>query len=201
MVSSYTQLLADRYKDQLDDRARKFIHYAVDGAVRMQRLIQDLLAYSRITTQGGTIEPIDSQTAFDNAVANLEAAISESGAIVSNDTLPAVIADSTQLTQLFQNLIGNAIKFRTDAPSRIHVCAEKNETFWHFSVADNGIGIDPQYQEKIFIIFQRLHTRSEHPGTGIGLAICKRIVERHGGKIWFESEPGKGTVFYFTLKA
>ena len=201
MVSSYTQLLAERYEPQLDDRAKKYIHYAVDGAVRMQRLIQDLLTYSRITTKGGTIEPADSKEAFDNAVANLQAAISDAEAVISHDALPQVMADPIQVTQLFQNLIGNAIKFRGVSPPRIHVSADRDGQQWRFSVADNGIGIDPQYGEKIFVIFQRLHTRREYPGTGIGLAICKRIVQRHGGDIWFVSEPRKGSSFHFTMKA
>ena len=200
MVSSYTQLLADRYRGRLDDRAEKYIHYAVDGAKRMQGLIQDLLSYSRVTTQGGPIEPVDSQGALDSALANLQASITESGAIVSKDRLPAVAADPTQLAQLFQNLIANAVKFRRKTPPRVHISADKNGKYWRFGVADNGIGIDEQYRDRIFVIFQRLHTRSEYQGSGIGLAICKRIVERHGGRIWFDSKPGKGTTFYFTLK-
>jgi signal transduction histidine kinase len=201
MVSSYTQLLADRYGDRLDDKARKYIDYAVDGAVRMQRLIQDLLTYSRIATRGGELETINSQSALDEAMVNLQVAIAEAEAAVTHDVLPDIKGDATQLAQLFQNLIGNAVKFRSQATLRIHVAAEKDGDDWRFSVADNGIGIDLRYREKVFEIFQRLHTRSEYPGTGIGLAICKRIVDRHGGKIWFTSEPGQGSIFFFTLKA
>ena len=200
MVSSYTQLLAQRYQDQLDDKANKFIGYAVDGAVRMQRLINDLLAYSRISTQGKRFDTVDSQAILNEVRHNLAAAIEDSHAQVLNDDLPAVQADNTQLSQLFQNLIGNAIKFRTADVPRIHVSAHDLGAEWCFSVKDNGIGIDEQYAEKVFVIFQRLHTRQEYAGTGIGLAVCKRIVERHGGRIWFESEPGKGTTFYFTVK-
>ena len=199
MVSSYTQLLAVRYEDQLDDKAKKFIDYAVDGAVRMQRLINDLLAYSRVSTQGKTLQMIDSHAVLGETLRNLAAALGESGAIVNNDDLPAVRADATQLSQLFQNLIGNAIKFRGAEVPRIRISACELDREWRFSVMDNGIGIDAQYAEKVFVIFQRLHTRQEYPGTGIGLAICKRIVERHGGRMWFESEPGHGSTFYFTL--
>ena len=200
MVSSYTQLLADRYTGQLDEKADKYINYAVDGAVRMQQLIQDLLAYSRVTTKGGDIEKVESGNALQRALANLETAIADSGAEITHDALPTVAADETQLMQLFQNLIGNAIKFRGDAAPHIHVGVAKEGACWRFGIADNGIGIEKRYRDKIFIIFQRLHTRREYPGTGIGLAICRRIVTRFGGKIWLESEAGKGSVFYFTLK-
>lgn len=200
MVSSYTQLLAERYEDQLDDKARKFIDYAVDGAVRMQRLINDLLAYSRLNTQGKTIDTVDSNAVLDDALRNLTAAIEENRAIVIKDDLPKVVrADATQLNQLFQNLIGNAIKFRGADLPRVHISAFDLDGEWCFSVQDNGIGIEAQYAQKVFAIFQRLHTRQEYPGTGIGLAICNRIVERHGGKMWFESEPGLGSTFHFTL--
>jgi PAS domain S-box-containing protein len=199
MVSSYSQLLAQRYENQLDDKAKKYIHYAVDGAVRMQRLINDLLRYSRVSTQGKTFAVIDSQAALGEALLNLAIAIEESRAIVVNDDLPTVCTYAIQLSLLFQNLIGNAIKFRgTDLP-RIYISACDLGCEWRFAVKDNGIGIDAQYAEKVFMIFQRLHTRAEYPGTGIGLAICKRIVERHGGRIWFESEPGFGSAFYFTI--
>lgn len=201
MVSSYTQLLMERYQDRLDEKARKYIDYAVDGAVRMQQLIQGLLTYSRVTTQGGAMEIIDSQVALDKAVANLQVAIAQAAAAVTHDRLPEVEGDVMQLTQLFQNLVGNAMKFRGETSPCIHIAAEREGSWWRFSVTDNGIGIDSQYQKKVIEIFQRLHTRSEYPGTGIGLAICKRIVQRHGGKIWFESETGLGTRFYFTLKA
>jgi PAS domain S-box-containing protein len=199
MVASYTQLLAQRYEGQLDDKARMFIDYAVDGAVRMQRLINDLLAYSRVNTQVKTHEILDSHAVLGEALRNLSAAIEENRAIVSNDDLPTVRADAIQLSQLFQNLIGNAIKFHSAELPRIQVSACDLGREWQFSVKDNGIGIDAQYADKVFVIFQRLHTRQEYSGTGIGLAICKRIVERHGGRIWFESEPGKGSTFYFTL--
>jgi PAS domain S-box-containing protein len=199
MVSSYTQLLAQRYEGQLDERAKKYIDYAVDGAVRMQRLINDLLAYSRVSTQGKTLETIDSLVTLDEALFNLSAAMEENLVAVNRSSLPCVRADAAQLAQLFQNLVGNAIKFRgADAPL-IQVSALDLGSDWRFSVQDNGIGIETQYADKVFVIFQRLHTRLEYPGTGIGLAMCKRIVERHGGRIWFESEPGRGSTFYFTL--
>ena len=165
----------------------------------MQRLINDLLAYSRVNTQGKTIETVDSHSVLGAALRNLSAAIEESHAIIINDDMPAVRADASQLSQLFQNLIGNAIKFRGADSPRIHVSASDFGREWRFSVKDNGIGFDAKYADKVFVIFQRLHTRQEFPGTGIGLAICKRIVERHGGRIWFESETGKGSTFYFTL--
>ena len=201
MVSSYTQLLADKYSGQLDEKAEKYINYAVDGAVRMQQLIQALLAYSRVTTKGGDIEKVESANALQRALVNLETAIADSGAEITHDVLPPVAADETQLMQLFQNLIGNAIKFRGEAAPHIHIGVTKEDAYWRFGIADNGIGIEERYRDKIFIIFQRLHTRREYPGTGIGLAICKRIVTRFGGRIWLESEAGKGSVFYFTLKA
>jgi PAS domain S-box-containing protein len=199
MVASYTQLLAEHYEGQLDDKAKKFIDYAVDGAVRMHRLINDLLAFSRVNTQGEALELTDSHSVLGKALRNLSVAIEENRAIVINDDLPMVCADATQMIQLFQNLIGNAIKFRSHELPRIQVSACDLGREWRFSVKDNGIGIDMQYVDKVFVIFQRLHTRQEYPGTGIGLAICKRIVERHGGRIWFDSEPGKGSTFYFTL--
>lgn len=212
MVSSYTQLLARRYKDKLDDDARDFIGFAVDGATRMQQLIQDLLAYSRVTTRGREAEPVDSGDAFREALGNLEFLIEETGAEVLADGLPSVLADRTQLVQLFQNLVGNAIKFRKpDSAPRVQVSAVKDPSGlhladqtisnWIFSIRDNGIGIDSKYFERLFIIFQRLHTQNQYPGTGIGLALCKRIVERHGGKIWVESNPGEGSTFHFTLRA
>jgi len=199
MVASYTQLLAERYENQLDDKAKKFIHYAVDGAVRMQLLINDLLAYSRIGTKARSMEPVDSHSALGRAISSLKLQIDEAKAIITNNELPVVRADASQLTQLFQNLIGNALKFRGAENPRIHISAVDEKKEWLFSVSDNGIGIDPQYAEKVFIIFQRLHTKEEYPGSGIGLAICKKIVERHGGRIWFKSEIGKGTTFYFTI--
>jgi PAS domain S-box-containing protein len=199
MVSSYTQLLARRYQGQLDASADKFIAYAVDGANRMQRLIEDLLAYSRVGTRAKGFELIDCTAALDRALANLKAAIDASGAVVTHGPLPAVVHDNLLLVQLFQNLIGNAIKFHVEAPPRVHVTAEQKAEEWVFAVRDNGIGIDPQYAQRIFTIFQRLHTNEEYSGTGIGLAICKKIVERRGGRIWVESQPGSGSTFYFTV--
>ena len=187
MVSSYTQLLEKRYNDLLDEKGKKFIFYAVDGANRMQLLIQDLLAFSRVKTQAAEFEAVDTNKIVMETLANLTTAIEESQADITLDTLPVVISDKTQLTQVFQNLIGNAIKFKVDLPPQIHISAIPRETEWLFSVQDNGIGIAPEYKDKIFVIFQRLHTRREYPGTGIGLALCKRIINRHGGKIWFES--------------
>ncbi len=199
MVASYCQLLQRRYQDQLDEDANEFIGFAVDGANRMQRLINDLLAYSRVGTRGKPLEPTDLGQVYEQTLLNLRVAIEESAAEVTADPLPTLPADTTQLAQLFQNLIGNAIKFRTEAAPVIHVGARQSDGNWVFSVSDNGIGIDPQYAERIFMIFQRLHGAGEYAGTGIGLAVCKKIVERHGGQIWMESEPGQGTTFFFTL--
>jgi PAS domain S-box-containing protein len=205
MVSSFTQLLAQRYEDKLDQDAREFIGFAVDGANRMQRLIQDLLLYSRIATRGLPPAPLDAHDALGEAVSNLQVAIQETRALVTNGDLPAVLGDRTQIAQVFQNLIGNAIKFhKPGEPPRVHVSAERNPKqpgLWTFEVTDNGIGIDPRHFERLFVIFQRLHGKQEYPGTGIGLALCKRIVERHGGRIWLKSETGKGTSFFFTLPA
>jgi PAS domain S-box-containing protein len=200
MVASYTQLLSKRYKGKLDSDADEFISFAVDGANRMQRLIQDLLAYSRAGTDGKALRKISSENALKEALTNLRATIEESGAVVTQDSLPAITTDDTQLTQVFQNLVGNAIKYRSPEAPRVHVSATKNGgNEWIFSVRDNGLGIDPQYFEKIFILFQRLHGRKEFKGTGIGLAICKKILERLGGRIWVESQPEKGSTFYFAL--
>ncbi len=199
MVTSYLQLLERRYKDSLDSDADEFIAYAVDGAARMQGLINDLLMYSRVGTRGKPLEPTDCSAVLKSVLANLQVAIEENGAVVTYDTLPTVMADETQLMRVFQNLISNAIKFRSDLPPEIHVEIERNDGEWLFSVRDNGIGIAPQYFERIFIIFQRLHNRSKYPGTGIGLAVCKKIVERHGGRICVASEPEKGSTFYFTI--
>jgi PAS domain S-box-containing protein len=217
MITSYTQLIAKRYHDKLDGNAREFMDFAVAGALRMQRLIHDLLAYSRVGTRGKPPEPVQSGDVLDAALDNLKLALEETNAQVTRDPMPAVMADPVQLTQLFQNLIGNAIKFRGQEKPHIHLCAKREslprkETpgtaaakpageEWHFTVRDNGIGIDPQYFDKIFVIFQRLHTADQYPGTGIGLAICKKIIERHGGRVWVESQPGAGATFHFTLPA
>jgi signal transduction histidine kinase/streptogramin lyase len=199
MVSSYVQLLERRYAGKLDADADEFIAFAVDGAKRMQQMINDLLAFSRVTTKGHEFQPVEADAALKLALANLKAAIGESQANVTFDPLPVVNADSAQLTQLFQNLIGNAIKFRRKEPPLVHVSAERRAKEWVFSVRDNGIGIEPQYLERIFVIFQRLHTAAQYPGTGIGLAICKKIAERHGGDLWVSSEPGVGSTFQFTI--
>ena len=200
MVSSYTQLIARRYKGKLDADADEFIAFAVDGANRMQRLILDLLAYSRVNTAGRQFEPTAMETVLKAALNNLTNAVKESQAIITHDPLPAVMGDDKQLAQLFQNLLSNAVKFGGAQPPRIHISAKQTDGEWLFSVRDHGIGLDPQYADRIFVIFQRLHTREEYPGTGIGLAICKKIVERHGGRIWVESELGKGATFYFTMR-
>jgi signal transduction histidine kinase len=199
MVSSYTQLLARRYQDQLDQDAHDFITYAVEGAERMQRLINDLLAYSRLATRGKPFGKTDCQRALQETLANLRTAIDETKATVTHDPLPTVFADESQLIQVFQNVVSNAIKFHGQAPPVIQIGAERKNDEWVFSVRDNGIGIDPQYHERIFVIFQRLHSGDEYPGTGIGLALCKRIVERHGGRIWVESDLGEGATFCFTI--
>lgn len=199
MVSGYTQLLERRYKDKLDSDANEFIGYAVDGAKRMQTQINDLLAYSRVTTQGKSFVATDCSNIYDIAVGNLAASIEESGALVTRDYLPTLPADPTQLVSVFQNLIGNGIKYRGEQPPQIHVSAVESGDEWVFSFKDNGIGIESDFIERIFVIFYRLHSKNEYPGTGIGLAICKRVVERHGGRIWVESEPQKGSTFYFTL--
>jgi len=199
MVTSYTQLLAKRYAGKLDKEADEFIAYAVDGSNRMRALINDILAYSRIGTRGKPFEPTSVQTVLDDAIGNLEHAIKESGAVITHTSLPTVLVDGSQLLQVFQNLIGNAIKFRREGPPRVHVSAEKTETEWVFSVHDNGIGIDSKYFDRLFVMFQRLHGRSDYPGTGIGLALSKKIVERHGGRIWVESKLGEDTTFHFTI--
>jgi PAS domain S-box-containing protein len=201
MMASFAQLLAERYKGELDPDADEFIDYIVDGAARMQRLINDLLSYSRVGRRDLEFTAIDCTAVVETVCANLRAAIEESGAVVITDALPVVMGDETQLVQLFQNLLGNAIKFRDEKPVLIYIGAERCGDDWLFHVRDNGIGIEPQYVERIFLIFQRLHGRSQYPGTGIGLAIAKKIVEHHAGRIWVESEAGKGSTFYFTLPA
>lgn len=201
MVSSYLQLIQRRYQGQLDADADEFIYFAVDGANRMKILINDLLAYSRVSTQGKALIPTDCQEVLALVLHNLTLAIEEAEAMVTADPLPAVVGDGVQLEQLLRNLIGNAIKFRGDQPPQVHLSVERNNGEWRFAVKDNGIGFAPQYQERIFTVFQRLHSATQYPGTGIGLAICKKIVERHGGRIWAESQPGQGATFYFTLPA
>jgi signal transduction histidine kinase len=201
MVAAYTQLLAERYRGKLDDDADKYMGYAVEGALRMQALVHDLLTFSRVGRNGVERKSLDSSHAVREALQNLAVVIQESGAVVKQSTLPVVHSDRTQLLQLFQNLIGNAIKFRGKEPLVVVVSAERKDKEWEFAVADNGIGIAPEHKEVIFSIFQRLHTRAEYPGNGVGLAICKKIVEQHGGRIWVDSEPGKGSTFRFTLPA
>ena len=199
MVSSYVQLLARRYQGRLDADADEFIAFAVDGAKRMQTLINDLLAYSRVGRRGSQMSSVSVENLLQDVLANLQLTIEESRATITHDPLPVVRGDAVQLSTVFQNLVMNAIKFRSAEPPCIHigVCQEQGE--WVFSVKDNGIGIDPKFSERIFIIFQRLHSRESYPGTGIGLAVCKRVIQRHGGRIWVASEAGKGSVFYFTL--
>ena len=201
MVSSYVALLGRRYGGQLDDRADKYIHFAVDGANRMQRLIHDLLAYSRVGTRGAELVPTDTVPVLEETLSNLEVAIGESQAKVVYSDLPWVMGDPSQLRQLFQNIIGNALKFRSDSRPRVELGATREGGYWTFSIRDNGVGFDQRYAERIFGVFKRLHRNAEIPGTGIGLAICQRIIDRHGGRIWAESKLGEGSCFYFTLPA
>ena len=198
-VISYLQLLVRRCQNQLDADAERFVSRTVAAAERMKTLINDLLKYSRVGTQGQPFAPTDCSELLGQVLDNLKVAVEESQAVVTHDELPTVMADAMQLSQLLQNLIGNALKFRGDRAPATHVGADRQEGAWLFSVRDNGIGIEPQYVGRIFQVFQRLHTRREYPGTGIGLSICKRIVERHGGRIWVESEGGNGSTFYFTI--
>ena len=200
-VASYVQLLARRYREPLGGDAAEFIDFAVGGVTRMQHLIEDLLAFSRVGTRGGALVSTDAEVALQAATDNLRAAIDESGAVITHDPLPHLLADSGQFDQLLTNLLGNALKFRgVDAP-RVHVGVRRDGRYWAFSVRDNGIGIEPAYFDRIFVIFQRLHARDEYAGTGVGLAICKKIVERHGGRIWVESSLEKGATFLFTVPA
>jgi len=198
-VRSYCELVKKRYGDKFDETGAEFIDSAVDASVRMQNLLNDLLKYSRVSTRGESFDQVDTNEAVDNAIANLEIAIEESKARVTRDSLPKVHGEPTLLMQLFQNLIGNAIKFRGDKPPRVYVSAQRDGAAWRFSVSDNGIGIAEEQQEHVFTIFRRLHTREDYPGTGVGLAICKKIVERHKGRIWVESVEGQGSTFLFTL--
>ncbi len=210
VIKSYLNLLERRYRGQLDEKADKFITYAVDGAERMQEMIQALLNLSRVNTEQDNLAPTDSEEVLSRTLMALEQAMMESGSEVTHEPLPTVMADSAQLGQVFQNIIANAIKFRReDGTPRVHISATRQaqagegaeKKTWVFAIEDNGIGIDPKQTDRIFQIFQRLHTREEYPGTGIGLALCKRIIEQHGGNIWVESEPGEGATFYFTLPA
>jgi signal transduction histidine kinase len=199
MVAAYTQLLSERYRGKLDENADKFIGYASEGALRMQVLIQDLLAFSRVGRATGTYTTIDCNAVIEEVCKILGPAIQESGASIDYANLPRVWADRTQLAQLFQNLVGNAIKFRGEKAPVVSIAAHQKGDLWQFSVADNGIGIAAEFADNIFVVFQRLHARSEYPGNGIGLAICKKIIERNGGKIWVESQPGAGAMFKFTI--
>jgi len=198
-VSSYLRLLEKRYKGKLDEDADDFIRFAMDGTTHMRSLINDLLAYSRVGTRGNPFESVDCSDTLKRVLENLKVCVEETGATVTYESLPEVTADAIQLAQLFQNLISNSLKFHGDVPPEIHIGAEQKNGEWLFWERDNGIGIEHEHSDRIFLIFQRLHTRSEYPGTGIGLAICKKIVERHAGRIWVESEPGNGSTFYFTI--
>jgi len=200
-VGSYTQLLATRYKEKLDADGRDFIGFALGGVTRMRDLIEGLLAYSRAGSRPRAVRMTDCETILEHTLANLRVAIAESGAVVTRDPLPAVVGDDVLLGQLFDNLLRNAIKFRGPNRPELHVGAVRNGGDWVFSVRDNGIGLDPSYADRIFVIFERLHAGDEYAGTGIGLAVCKKIVECHGGRIWVESELGKGATFYFTIPA
>jgi light-regulated signal transduction histidine kinase (bacteriophytochrome) len=199
MIKGFMLLLEHQYHGKLDAKADEFIHYAVDGAERMSRLISELLAYSRVGTQGKEFSDVDCNAVVRQALDSLQAMIRESGAVVDCDPLPTVKGDPTQLEQVFQNLLANAMKFRDQRPPVVHVGVRETGADWEISVKDNGIGISPAQVGRLFVMFQRLHDRSKYPGTGIGLATCKKIVERHGGKIWVQSEPGEGSTFFFTI--
>lgn len=201
MVASFTELLGQRYRGQLDEKADRYIHFAVDGARRMQRLVADLLAYSRVGSQGKPLLPVSSEAVVRRVLVILGATVQSTGATVEYGALPTVLADEGQLHQLFQNLLGNALKFRGQQPPHVRIAAQQVGDRWEFTVADNGIGIELQYADRIFQMFQRLHDRGAYEGSGIGLAIAKRILERHGGRIWLESELGRGTTFHFTIPA
>ncbi|OHE54725.1 MAG: hypothetical protein A2027_03460 [Thermodesulfovibrio sp. RBG_19FT_COMBO_41_18] len=198
-IEGFAKLLARRYKGKLDAKADEFIEYIGSGVKRMQMFIKDLLEYSQVGAKEKKFKPTDCSGVVQKAVGNLQAAIEESNAVVTYDELPTVMADTPQMISLFQNLIDNAIKFRGEEAPRVHISAERKGDEWVFSIRDNGIGIDPKDSERIFGMFQRLHGSTDYPGTGIGLAICKKIIERHGGRIWLESETGKGSTFYFTM--
>jgi light-regulated signal transduction histidine kinase (bacteriophytochrome) len=198
-INSYTQLLARKYQGNLDAKADKYIGYIVEGATRMQQLINDLLNFSRVGTQAKELEAIACEAVLSKVLSNLKVAIAESRTVVTHDPLPTVMGDEIQLIQLFQNLIGNAVKFRREERLQVHISAVPRENEWVFSISDNGIGMESEYFERIFTLFQRLHSKSEYPGTGIGLAVCKKIVERHQGRIWVESTLGVGSTFHFTI--
>lgn len=199
MVTAYTQLLGRKYQGKLDDKADMYIAYAVDGATRMQQLINDLLAYSRVTTNAKPLEDVACEPVLADVLSNLSRSIEEAGAEVTHDPLPTVRADPTQLSRLLQNLISNAIKYNDSGAPRIHLSATRLGAGWSFALRDNGIGIDEEHAQRIFVIFQRLHLQKEYSGTGIGLAVCKKIVERQGGKIWVEPTVGQGSIFHFTM--
>jgi light-regulated signal transduction histidine kinase (bacteriophytochrome) len=200
MVSSYMQLFEKRYRGVLDAQAEKYIDYAVDGAKRMQALIAGLLEYSRVGRQDEPVAPVDAEAALEQALSNLRSTLDESRAVVTREPLPRVIGNAGQITRVLQNLVSNAVKFRRpEEPPRVHVAVKLRTGDALFTVSDNGIGIEPQYTDRVFVIFQRLNTRAEYPGTGIGLSVCKKVIERHGGRIWFDSQPGAGTTFSFTL--
>lgn len=201
MIASYTQLLARRYGGQLDERAGKYIHYVTDGARRMQSLISDLLDLSRVGTRGKPLRPVECASVLDHVLQSMRVALQERDAEVTCDALPAVMADEVQLAQLLQNLISNGIKFNRDTRPRIHISAERQGSAWILAIRDNGIGIEEKYLEAVFLAFRRLHARDEYPGTGIGLAISKKIVERHGGRIWVTSKPGEGSTFHVSLES
>ncbi len=199
-ISSFMELLGDRYKGRvLDEKAERYIENAVNGSKYMAALIEDLLQYSQVSQGGEQHEPTDMNLSLEQVQRNLAASILSSGATITHDRLPVINAAPIQMVELLQNLIANAIKFRGKESPRVHVSAERKDGFWQFGVRDNGIGIDPAYKDKLFNMFSRLHSQQEYEGTGIGLALVKRIVERHGGEVWFDSEPGKGSTFYFTI--
>ena len=199
IVAGFVELLAERYKGRLDEKADKYMHFALDGTGRMKVLIDDLLRFARVNTQAKPFQRLDAQAALDQALRSLGRSITDKEAVVTHDPLPSIVGDTTQMTQLFQNLVGNAIKFCNRTPPHVHVGAERRGNTWQFSIRDNGIGIAPKDMDRIFILFQRLHAREAYPGTGMGLAICKKIVERHGGRIWVESQVGQGSTFVFTI--
>jgi light-regulated signal transduction histidine kinase (bacteriophytochrome) len=199
VVAGFVNLLAKRYKGKLDEKADEFIESVINGTKRMQVLIKDLLDYSRVGSADRSFKPTDCLSVLDKAIFNLQIAIQESGAVITHDDLPTKMADSSQFIRLFQNLIGNAIKFRGEEAPRVHISAKQKEDEWIFSFKDDGIGIDPKFSDQIFVMFQRLHAKKEYRGTGIGLATCKKIIERHRGRIWVKSKPGKGSFFFFSI--